>query len=332
MESVRALLVPATVMLSVVGIVACSGGSDVPPTGVRTLTPPNSAEYTSMAGDWSAPVNLGPVINSTFTDLGPAISRNGLSLYFSSDRPGGPGGGDIWVAQRENQDASWGAPVNLGSTVNSSASDDAPTFSRDGHRMFFVSARSGGFGGADIWVSFREDVNDDFGWQAPVNIGSPINTSFNDAGPGFVRAAGKEFLFFNSNRPAEFAGANIWMSVREKDGSFGTPVLVAELNSDAGDVRAVLRHDGREVFFYSNRTGSGLFDLWTSTRVNPKAPWATPTNLGAVVNSAFVEQQPALSRDAQTLFFGSDRPGGFGGWDLYMTTRGTHGNDDGKDE
>jgi Tol biopolymer transport system component len=333
MVSVRAMLVPAAVILSAVGVVGCSGGGDASPTALRSLSPPSFLQHTSISGPWSAPVNLGPVINSTFDELGPAISKNGLSLYFSSNRPGGSGGGDIWVAQRENKDAPWGAPVNLGSTVNTPATEDTPAFSRDGHRMFFVSTRGGGFGAIDIWVSFREDVNDDFGWQSPVNVGSPINTSFNDAGPSSVRVSGKEFLFFNSNRPAAFAAANIWMSVRQKDGSFATPVLVAELNSNVAEARPAVRRDGREVFFYSNRPGSvGTFDLWTSTRESVKAAWSTPTNLGAVVNSTFVDQQPAISRDARTLFFGSDRPGGFGAWDLYMSTRGNHVSDDGNDD
>ncbi len=272
-------------------------------------------------GAWSAPVNLGPVINSTFSDFGPQISRSGLSLYFSSDRPGGLGGADIWVAQRTSEEAPWGAPTNLGPTVNSSAFDFVPAFSRDGHRMFFNSTRAGGFGNVDIWVSFREDEDDDFGWQAPVNLGAAINTSFSEAGPSVLGDDDEEILFFNSDRPGGLGGPDIYMSARQEDGSFGPPVNVAELNSAASDQRTAVRRDGREVFFFSNRAGSLGPDLWTSTRESEEASWSTPVNLGPVVNSSFVEQQPALSRDARTLFFSSNRPGGFGQVDLYMITR-----------
>ena len=55
--------------------------------------------------EWSAPVNLGPTVNSPATDFGPAISREGLSLYISSDRPGGFGGEDIWVSRRASRSA-----------------------------------------------------------------------------------------------------------------------------------------------------------------------------------------------------------------------------------
>ena len=63
--------------------------------------------------DWSTPVNLGPAVNTTFSDSAPAVSKNGLSLYFTSVRPGGLGEGDIWVSQRSSVDEPWGPPVNV---------------------------------------------------------------------------------------------------------------------------------------------------------------------------------------------------------------------------
>src|SRR2546425_8908764 len=70
--------------------------------------------------DWSTPVNLGPLINAAgFDQSGPALSRDGLSLYFASSRPGGVGRNDLWVAQRSSRDEAWGTPPNLGPHVNS---------------------------------------------------------------------------------------------------------------------------------------------------------------------------------------------------------------------
>src|SRR5262245_26589540 len=96
--------------------------------------------------DWGTPVNLGGAINSAASDQHPALSKDGLSLYFTSDRPGGFGGLDLWVSQRESEEAPWGAPVNLGPTVNSGATDMAPAFSPDGHHLYFHSDRPGGLG------------------------------------------------------------------------------------------------------------------------------------------------------------------------------------------
>src|SRR5207249_114951 len=86
---------------------------------------------------------------------GPALSPDGNSLYFGSNRAGGSGLADLWVAKRADKNAPWQTPVNLGPTVNSTAMDNVPNFSRDGHWMFFNSNRTGGVGGNDIWMSFR---------------------------------------------------------------------------------------------------------------------------------------------------------------------------------
>src|SRR5207237_8896544 len=88
--------------------------------------------------DWSAPVNLGPVINSSFSDRHPAISKHGLSLYFTSDRPGGYGADDIWVSHRATVDSPWGPPLNAGPNINTGGTEYSPTFSRDGHWLFFI--------------------------------------------------------------------------------------------------------------------------------------------------------------------------------------------------
>src|SRR5437870_5414963 len=130
------------------------------------------ASYPTAApkySDWSAPVNLGAVINSPFNDQGPAISKDGLSLYFSSGRPGGFGGSDIWVSQRASLEAPWDSPINLGGLVNTAANESNPTLSRDEHCLFFNSNTSGGLNG--IWASCRQHTHDDFGWQAPLNLG-----------------------------------------------------------------------------------------------------------------------------------------------------------------
>src|SRR6266536_512093 len=97
--------------------------------------------------DWSAPVNLGPAINSAFSDQGPAISKDGLSLYVTSNRPGGIGGFDMYVSQRASVDDPWGTPMNLSPTVNTAFDEGNPAFSRDGHLLLFQSKRPGGFGG-----------------------------------------------------------------------------------------------------------------------------------------------------------------------------------------
>src|SRR5262249_29877127 len=129
---------------------------------------------------WSAPLNLGHTFNSSVSDSAAAVSKDGLSLYFYSNRSGGLGGNDIWVSQRASTEDAWGTPVNLGATVNSGSMDFVPALSRDEHWLFFGSDRPGGYGGQDIWASYRKHVHDDFGWQAPVNLGPNVNSFADD--------------------------------------------------------------------------------------------------------------------------------------------------------
>jgi WD40-like Beta Propeller Repeat len=273
--------------------------------------------------DWSEAVNLGPAINSAFSDQGPAISKDGLSLYITSNRPGGLGGFDMYVSQRASVDDPWGSPVNLGPTVNTAFDEGDPAFSRDGHLMFFESRRPGGFGGVDLWVSYREHTHDDFDWQPAVNLGAGVNSAADDQGPSyFENEDGAPQLYFRSRRPGGLGGSDIYVSTQMADGSFGPAVLVTELCSPLNDTFPSIRHDGLEIFFNSNRVGSiGAGDLWAATRESTLDAWSTPVNLGSTVNTSSQEQAPYLSSDGKTLFFSSGRPGGFGGLDLYVTTR-----------
>lgn len=273
--------------------------------------------------DWSTPLNLGAVVNSPFNDEGAAISKHGLSLYFSSDRPG-LGGFDIWVSQRASLEAAWGSPMNLGAIVNTGALESVPALSRDEHWLFFNSNREGGFGGGDIWASYREQIHDDFGWQMPVNLGPNVNTSFGEQGASYFEndEAGAPLLFFSSNRPGGMGATDIYVSPLLPDGSFGAPSHVSELSSPALDNRLSVRFDGLEVVLFSDRLGSsGRFDLWAATRESVFDPWSTPVNLGPVVNSNVDDRQPYLGPDPLTLYFASNRDGGFGQLDLYVATR-----------
>jgi Tol biopolymer transport system component len=107
------------------------------------------------------------------------------------------------------------------------------------------------------------------------------------------------------------------------DGSFGSAVLVTELSSTSNENDPSIRHDGLEIFFQSNRIGSigTALDLWVATRANTLDAWSTPVSLGNTINTASIDNNAYLSSDGMTLFFASDRPGGFGGVDLYMSTR-----------
>lgn len=284
---------------------------------------------------WSVPVNLGPVVNSwgdwtTSYDACPTISKNGLSLYFRSNRVGGYGNFDIWVAQRDSVDEAWEAPVNLGPKINGPASEFCTTFSPDGHWMVFVSNRpesAGGCGNQDLWISHRRNKRDDFGWETPRNLGCIVNSTGQENGPAWFEdeASGRTLLYFSSNRPGGPGLLDIYVTeaVNDEKDEFGPPDLVTELSTPALDYQPVLSRNGLEVFFASDRPGgSGYVDLWTSTRENILGPWSPPANLGGDVNSTQYDFHPTLSFDGTTLIFASERGGPSVGWgDLWMSTR-----------
>jgi len=275
--------------------------------------------------DWSEPVNLGPVVNSASLDTGPAISKDGLSLFFGSQRPGGLGNFDLYVSERASTDDTWGSPTWLGPTVNSPVIDNIPSLSRDEHWMFFNSPRPGGFGLNDVWATYREHVHDEFGWGAPINLGPNVNSASNDQG-GFLfenEDLGTPFLYFGSDRPGGLGGLDIYVSAHQPGGTFGPAALVAELSSSASDQRPVVRFDGLELFLSSNRAGGfGGIDTWVSTRATTSDPWGAPENAGATLNGAFDDWQAYIAPDRVTLYLISNRPGGSGNLDLYVTSRG----------
>src|SRR6185436_14302649 len=78
---------------------------------------------------WSEPVHLGPPVNTPSADQSPALSPDGLSLYFASDRPGTLGGVDLWVSRRASHHSPWGTPVNLGTGINSPGIESGPNLS-----------------------------------------------------------------------------------------------------------------------------------------------------------------------------------------------------------
>ena len=233
-------------------------------------------------GPWSAPVNLGPTVNSVSDDMHPTLSKHGLSLIFSSTRLGGAGGLDLWISQRDSLDSPWQQPQNL-SMLNSSFDDHAPNLSTNGHWLFFYSTRPDGScnanGRTELWAAHRHNKRDDFGWELPINLGCTLNNRGIDEGaPGFWEddTTGTLYLYFARNlTPADPNGLDIYVSTcasdlnscnRQQLWSPGT--FVAELSSSLRDTKTAINgRNGLEIIVSSNRVGTvGAIDMWVSTR------------------------------------------------------------------
>jgi outer membrane protein OmpA-like peptidoglycan-associated protein len=150
-------------------------------------------------GEWGHVRSLGPVVNSSGWDSQPSLSSDGRALFFSSDRPGGLGGADIWVTRLVN--GQWTAPVNLGAPVNTSANELTPSIAPDDRSLFFSSNGHGGAGGYDIFVVTGGDRSGN-GWRGVENMGSPINSSADEH--CFISLPNSRHGFFSSNRDGDF--------------------------------------------------------------------------------------------------------------------------------
>ena len=151
-----------------------------------------TAKY--IGGHWTTPVNMGPKVNSSKWDSQPSISADGMTLFFSSSRPGGKGKMDIWKTMMD-VNGEWGVPVNLGDSINSPDDEMSPFIHPDNHTLYFASNGHLGMGGMDLFYARKKD-NDK--WSKPVNLGYPINT-YADEVNLIVNTKG-DYAYFSSNR------------------------------------------------------------------------------------------------------------------------------------
>ena len=126
-------------------------------------------------------------------DAQPTLSPDGNLMYFVSDRDGGLGGTDIWYAQKVGKE--WGAPVHAGKIINTPFNEIYPHVGKDGRTLYFASDGHPGLGGYDVFRSEGRLAN----WQQPVNLGSPINSSYDDFSLVWVKQ--DTLGFIASNRP-----------------------------------------------------------------------------------------------------------------------------------
>lgn len=164
---------------------------------------------TLKGSSWSVPVRLEDGINTKYSETSLAVSPDGKILFFSSDRPGGYGGLDLYYSVWEG--GRWSLPVNAGSTINTPENEDAPFIHADGTTLYFSSQGHNSMGGYDIFSS-QFDIRKNY-FSAPVNIGYPINTADDDI--FFVWSPDGTRAYFSSFREDGFGEKDLYMLTRE---------------------------------------------------------------------------------------------------------------------
>ena len=203
--------------------------------------------------DWGEPYNVGKPVNSEYWESQPAISPDGRTLYFISNRPGGSGGYDIWKSTITD-DAKWGPAINLGPEINTPYDENTPFLHADGKTLYFSSDGWPGFGNKDIYYS-RMDDNDKF--QKPINLGYPINSFENES--GLIVSADGNLGMFSSNLKDGFGGQDIY--------SFGIPEIAKPLKISY--VKGIVRDKDSKKTIESNvqvidlKSDKTVFDDYT---------------------------------------------------------------------
>ncbi len=203
-------------------------------------------------------------ISSEFDDLGPEPSADGKKIYFYSDRPGGSGGYDLWMAERDED--GWQPPVNLGPTVNSEYNDYGPAITPDGKTLYFSSNRPSADDevGSDpnAWIAtLREDLyHRDYdlystalserGWSNAAAV-EALNTPQNE-GAAAISPFG-DFLYFSSDRPGGVGGFDLYRAwIRQ--GALQEPTnLGSAVNTPANELDPGMAMGGYELYFSSDR-------------------------------------------------------------------------------
>lgn len=144
----------------------------------------------SKVGDVWGNIKLLPFNSKEYSTGNPSLSRDGKTLYFSSNRPGSMGGVDIWKVSVDGD--TYGEPLNLGTKVNTEGNENFPFIADDNNTLYFASSGKQGLGGLDV---FQVDISK--GTEA-VNLGKPVNTEKDDFAFTFNKA--KNLGFFSSNR------------------------------------------------------------------------------------------------------------------------------------
>lgn len=284
------------------------------------------AQRSQENSDWLVE-NLGPTINTEYAERFSMISADGLVLYFASDRPDGQGelndqgrkAWDIYVAWRVSVDEPFAEPVNLGPTVNSPYGDHSAAFSEDGHWMYFASERPGACGGYDLYISYREDTNDHLGWGPAEHLGCTVNTRFDEACPFFItdEHTGNPLVYL-ARETVLMQGPNFDIYISEVGSDMrelGSASLVSELSSPSHDGHFEPRHG----FIWSARDGGyGGSDVWL-TESPQRNQWSQAKNMGPAINTEYAETLPSGTTDGM-LYFPSNRPGGYGDFDIYVGT------------
>jgi len=215
--------------------------------------------------------------------------------------------------------SAWSDPVPV-EELNTTANDGNANLSNDGLTLYLNSNRSGGLGGNDIYVSRRASTDDP--WGTPESLGSVVNSSSDDQGPSISKDG--LLLFFLSTRPGGLGAADLYVSRRTDptdETGWGTPEnLGSDVNTSGIENAPHFQkkgEDGNPSLYFARAATN---DIYVAPMTKDGATLGPAVALD-VLNSSALDGGPCVSKDGLELIFNSNRAGGFGAFDLYVSTR-----------
>ncbi len=243
------------------------------------------------------PINMGPAINSLYSEYSPSLAIDGSSMIFTRNI----GQEDFFISAKDSLNGfKTASPLfNLNTVQN----EGAHSLSADGKFMVFTSCdRRDAFGSCDLYFSTLMDGK----WSLPVNMGHVVNSAAWDSQPT-LSPDGKTIIF-SSRRKGTLGGADLWITWRDEKNSWVPPVnLGPEINSEKDDESPFLHPDGQTLYFRSDgRPGMGNFDIFLSRRNISTGAWLQPVNIGYPINTEGEEGALIVSLDGQKAYFATD--------------------------
>ncbi len=185
---------------------------------------------------WSEPEKLPYPINSFAQETHGSLSADKSTLFFTSDREGGLGGLDIYMAKK-NPNGVWGKPKNLGPNINTEYDEETPMIHYDGKTLYFSSEGHNSMGRLDV---FYAQMNPDSTWSRPVNLGYPVNTPGDDF--FFVPTVNKSRAYYASSKFEDnYGGSDIYQVIFDSDDNTELAVVEGQVDNVFGDHRKDVR-------------------------------------------------------------------------------------------
>lgn len=264
-------------------------------------------------------VNMGPNINSENDEYLPAITADEQTIIITVRRPSDKNTinkqsgleEDFYISNKINGE--WTKSVPIGPPLNSNGNEGAQCISPDGQYIYFTACnRDDGMGSCDIYYSYKKGNT----WSVPENLGEPINTGFWESQPS-ISSDGKT-LYFTSNRKGGKGGMDIWKSVKNENNKWSEPVNLGDsINTPYNELSPFIHPDNQTLYFSSDgRIGMGGKDIYYSRKKND-GNWSLPVNIGYPINTYADEINLVVNAKGDLAYFSSDKPGGYGKYDLY---------------